>query len=163
MKRALAIVAFCVVFASQVAADEPGLPRLTKDTLIGTWEAVSPYNPFVFRLEIAAHSPSYLVWMWDSHPIMCRLVSSRVHGGRVMLRFRPMRNNDIDFDDLTISGAGYGDATSGTLTGTLRIRRPIRDDYVEAIAFSRPPWIRWLPPYAKRSEELMRRARREVN
>jgi hypothetical protein len=74
-----------------------------------------------------------------------------------------MRHNDISFEDLTISGNGYGDATLGVFKGKLRIRKlGNQEDYTEAIGFRRPPWVPWLPSYAKRSEELMRRARREV-
>jgi hypothetical protein len=163
MKRVLAIVVLGFVFGSTLMANEPGPPALTKETLIGTWEAVSPDNPFVLRLELAARGPSYLVWTWDSHPIMCRLASMNVRNGRVTLKFRPMRGNDISFDDLTISGQGYGDATVGILRGKLHIRDlGGNGDHDETIAFRRDVWSRWLPAYSKRSEELMRRARREV-
>ena len=162
MRRVLLIAAVGILLGSKLAANEPGPPALTKETLIGTWEGVSPHNPFVYRLEVAASSPSYLVWTWDSHPIMLRLDSTKVRNGHVVLRFLPMRGNDLSFNDLTISGSGYGDSTIGALTGTLRIRRPMDEDYTEAIGFRRPPWVRWLPEYSKRSEDLMRRARREV-
>lgn len=164
MQRILTtIAAISVAVASKLAANEPGPPALTKETLIGTWEAVSPDNPFVLRLELAARGPSYLVWTWDDHPIMCRLVSMDVRSGRVTLKFRPMRGNDISFDDLTISGQGYGDATVGIFRGKLHIRDlGGNGDHDEAIAFRRDVWSRWLPAYSKRSEELMRRAHREV-
>jgi hypothetical protein len=162
MTRVLVIVAVGILLGSKLAANEPGLPGLTKETLIGTWEGVSPHNPFVFRLEITASGPSYLVWTWDGHPIMLRLVSTKVRNGHIVLRFLPMRGNDISFDDVTISGSGYGDATLGVLTGTLRIKKPMDKDYTEAIGLRKPAWVPWLPEYAKRSKDLMRRARREV-
>jgi len=163
MRRVLVILALAILLASSLAANEPGPPGLTRETLVGTWEAVSPDNPFVLRLEIASRGPSYLVWTWDDHPIMCRLVSMKVHNGHVTLNFRPMRGNDIGFDDLTISGQGYGDATVGILRGKLHIRGlGGYGDHDETIAFRRDLWVRWLPAYSKRSEELMRRAHREV-
>ncbi|MEY2575351.1 MAG: hypothetical protein QOF80_838 [Verrucomicrobiota bacterium] len=164
MRRILTtIAAISIALGAKLPANEPGPPDLTKETLIGTWEAVSPDNPFVLRLELAARGPSYLVWTWDGHPIMCRLVSMKVRGGHVTLNFRPMRGNDISFNDLTISGKGYGDATVGILRGSLHISRlGDQQDHDEAIAFRRDPWVRWLPEYSKRSEELMRRAHREI-
>jgi hypothetical protein len=161
MMRVVAVAALVLLLASNGRATELGLPPINSKTLAGSWQGVSPYNPFVYRLEIAANEPSYLVWMWDSHPMMCRLISSEVRNGKVTLRFRPMRSNGRSFDSLTITAAGYADATSGSLTGKLRIKRPAEEDYVENVAFVRPQWVDALPKLAEKSEELLKKAQRE--
>lgn len=161
MMRIIVVAAVVLSLASDGRANEPGLPRINSKTLAGSWQGVSPYNPFVYRLEIAADEPSYLVWMWDSHPMMCRLMSSDVRAGKVTLRFRPMRSNGLSFDDLTITAAGYADATSGSLTGKLRIKRSAGEDYVESVTFIRPQWVGGLPKLAAESEELLKKAQRD--
>jgi hypothetical protein len=162
MKRVLVIACLAVSLASHIAANEAGPPSITKKTLVGSWEAVSPYNPCIYRLEIAERGPSYLVYILSRHPIMFRLVSSEVHDGHVTLRFRRMRKSELNFEEFIITAKGQGDATEGYLTGTLRIRKWHDDDYTEAIAFARPPWIGALPWLSKQTEELMRRARHEA-
>jgi hypothetical protein len=161
MPRGFAIAALLLSLALTVEANEPGPPPITRKTLVGSWQAVSPDNPFVLRLEIAADGASYLVWMWDSHPILARLVSSDVHGGKVTLRFRRMRSSDLGFDNFTITATGYGDATVGVLRGKLHITNPENDDHDETIAFARPQWVNALPYLAKRAEKLLQKAQRE--
>lgn len=69
MMRVITGIALALSLASNGSANEPGLPPINNKTLAGSWQGVSPYNPFVYRLEIAADEPSYLVWTWDSHPM----------------------------------------------------------------------------------------------
>jgi hypothetical protein len=93
---------------------------------------------------------------------MFRLVSSEVHDGSVTLRFRRMRNSDLNFEEFIITAKGQGDASEGYLTGKLRVRKWHDDDYTEAVVFARPAWIGALPVLSKETEDLMRKARHEA-
>ncbi len=100
-RAALCLLA-CLTLPSH--ATQTVYPPLTKETLVGVWEAIFPNRDHLLHMEIRPNGDSYLLWVTvgGSGCSCWRLVASDVRNGVVKLRF------------------GLGRAT------LLRLRKPLR-------------------------------------
>jgi hypothetical protein len=90
-------------------ATETVYPPLTRETLVGTWEAIFPERSQLMHMEIRSHGDSYLTWgpVGGSGCQCWHLVASDVQNGVVKLRFgRPCEGTSIP--ELWMIGTGTG-------------------------------------------------------
>jgi hypothetical protein len=159
--RALLVL---VLSALHTPADEGPAPPITRETLIGVWEAAPSWAQCVYRLDIAPHTDSYLAFTHYGETLVYRVTSKSVRHGRVVLHFRSVRERRRGCNDLVITGSGRAYSDSGTFEGTLCMYDAL---YAGAppemssvsLSFTKPPWTRELTHWSQKSEESIKEVR----
>ena len=113
MRRALLITVMLIGAAGIATSSQTVYPKLTRETLVGTWEAICGIgaSPFVFHIVFApSDSDSYLseIYLESMKGRLFRMESCTVADGNVTLHFRS--NDGFSY---WIAGDGYGDAKLG--------------------------------------------------
>ena len=113
MRRALLITVMLIGAAGIATSSQTVYPKLTRETLVGTWEAICGIgaSPFVFHIVFApSDSDSYLseIYLESMKGRLFRVESCMVADGNVTLHFRS--NDGFSY---WIAGDGYGDAKLG--------------------------------------------------
>ena len=169
MQRAHTTALFVACAFSFASASSEGPPPITRETLIGVWEAAPSWAQRVYRLEIRKSGGSYLAFTFGSEKLVYRLKSSSARDGRLRLHFQCLtdrrRNNwksrvpaGRELNELWISGKGVADERWGTFEGTLRMKDSRYDEHFTSfsVSFTKPPWTRDLAPLSRESEKLIR-------
>ena len=169
MKTALVT---CLIFLAGISlhADEVGAPPITRETLYGVWEAAPPGTYQVWRMELSRIGRSYLSVTLGSEDLVYELVSSDVRNGRVKLRFHCLtdrrlhgypRGGSDDLNYIVITGKGQASERFGGIEASVAMRyRSIDKMESTPMTFVKPPWTRDLTPSSKKSESLIKRAKR---
>ncbi len=159
---AIALLAAPVCHATR--ANEGPAPPITRETLVGVWEASPSWAQRVYRLDIAPRGDSYLAFTYGSEEAVYRLTSTSVKNGKLVLRFRSVRDRGAGCNDLVISASGTAYGDFGTFEGTLRMY----DSYFRGgrpelttvpVSFTKPPWTRDLTGWSKNSEALLHKVK----
>jgi hypothetical protein len=167
MPRVILIVCLTLVFLQPAFGDEPPPPPLTPTTLPGIWEGVSD-GSMVFQFSVEPDGRGSLVFFRGFRPAIYRLVSAKVAGGNVTLRFENTRAGDYrDYDSryVTIRGSGRGDSEIGILSGRVEVSsRTDRDvsSIDRQMFFSRPRWLKYAARSSRHVGRLLDKARRAI-
>jgi hypothetical protein len=173
----LKTLAFILALLPSMALAEPGeelatapLPSLTRETIIGTWEAVIPPEIIgtthgVYRIEISKGPDSYLVGVeFDVVKTSVQLVAqgsdSEVSNGDVILRFKTVpADEDSKPEEIVFKGSGVCKGDIGALHGTLTISGKPLGGFTGDIWFHKGSWTRALEEASKKAEDHIRKLR----
>ena len=166
MPRAIFIACLTLAFLPPVFGDEAPPPPLTPTMLRGIWEGVSAGSD-VYQFAVEPDGRGCLVFFRGFRPAIYRLVSAKVAGGNVTLRFQNTQAADSgDFHYVryvTIRGSGRGDSEIGILSG--RIEGSPKDTgwWLDTpISFARPPWLKYAARSSQHVRRLLEKARRAI-
>ncbi|MEY2536767.1 MAG: hypothetical protein QOG67_507 [Verrucomicrobiota bacterium] len=155
---------FIVLFPASILAAATVWEPLTKESLVGTWEAVMPMESTMvaglYRMEIRKDAASSLVGIialpnespWER--FMFHMTASEVADGKLKLRFHGLyegKEAEIIFEG---SGAGIGE--QGAIGGrfTYSDGHPF-DSFSGEMWFKKGSWTRDLERTSKEAEKLI--------
>ena len=138
------------------------LPDITKETFVGTWEAVMPTEESgiataVYRMEIAATGDSYLIAVFAGPDVpqaiqfACRLKTVEITKGDLTLHFRTL---DPEADEIVFRGSGVSQGELGAIHGKFMTAagKPLNLFNVE-IWFHKGSWTRQFEDASKKAEK----------
>jgi hypothetical protein len=152
MQRVILTIAMLVLCENAARSNQTQYPPLTRETLVGTWEAVIGIgtHPVVLHAVIAVRdSDSYLseIYPDSMKGRLFRLGSCIVADGKVSLHF--VESGDYGY---WIEGQGYGDKDFAWING--RIGLPNKPDAgPPSFYFERSNWVRELGKAAVQAAE----------
>jgi hypothetical protein len=173
----LKTLAFILALLPFMALADPGkelatvpLPSLTRETIVGTWEAVIPPEIIgtthgVYRIEIAKVPDFYLVGVeFDLEKTSVQLVA---HGSElevkprdITLRFKTVpADQDSKAEEIVFKGSGVCQGEIGALHGTLTISGKPLGGFTGDIWFHKGSWTRTLQKASKEAEERIQQLR----
>jgi hypothetical protein len=166
MGRALLILGLLAVTVSPVSStvdDYP--PRLTRETLVGTWEGIVGLglhgsHPIVFHFLIAPRDEdSYMAEIYPEHlgGTVYRLQTCTVTDGKVYLRFQELPSGygrEWWFD-----GEGYGDAKTAWMEVGVGTGYNARGSGSGLFYFAKGSWVRNFGEASRRGEEKIEQAK----
>ena len=166
MPRVIFIACLTLAFLRPVLGDEPPPPPLTPITLRGIWEGVSAGSVMVFQFAVEPDGRGCLVFFRGFRPAIYRLVSAKVVGGNVTLRFENTQASDGDYHYaryVTIRGSGRGDSEIGILSGKIEGSPRDGGSWIDTqMSFSRPPWLKYAARASQPARRLLEKARRAI-
>lgn len=167
--RNLAVLIGLLPMASlaAVAVWEP----LTKETFVGSWEAVMPIESTMvaglYRMDIHSEGDSYLIGLiarpneapWER--FVLRLSKSEVNDGKVRLRFQgKYEGKDVE---VLFDGSGAGLSDQGAIGGKFSQSNGKRfDGYGAEIWFRKGAWTRDFERISKEAERMIGSLRSET-
>lgn len=164
MPRVIFLACLTLALLRPVFGDEPPPPPLTSTTLRGVWEGVSAGSD-VYQFAVEPDGRGCLVFFRGFRPTIYRLVSAKVVGGNVTLRFE--NTQAADYGDshyiryVTIRGSGRGDSEVGVLAGKIDGSPRDSGSWIDTpIAFARPPWLKYAARSSLHVRRLLEKARR---
>jgi hypothetical protein len=147
---------------ADIAVWEP----LTKETLVGTWEAVMPIESTMvaglYRMEIRKEGDSYLVGIitqpnespWERFAL--RVTAADVSDGKIKLSFRGQFEGKEA--EVTFNGSGAGLTGQGAIGGRFSVPNGTAfDGYSGDIWFRKGSWTHDLERTSKEAEKLIQR------
>jgi hypothetical protein len=166
MARALLMLGMLAVTVSPVSStvdDYP--PRLTRETLVGTWEGVVGLglhgsHPIVFHIQIAPRNEdSYMAEIYPEHlgGFVFRLQVCTVTDGKVYLRFQELPGGIGR--EWWIEGEGYGDAKTAWLEANVGTGLNARGSGGAPFYFAKGTWVRNFGEASRRGEEKIAEAK----
>lgn len=156
----LGMLAVMVSPASSTVDEYP--PRLTRETLVGTWEGVVGLglhgsHPIVLHIQIAPRNEdSYMAEIYPAHlggGFVFRLQMCTVTDGKVYLRFQELPGGIGR--EWWIEGEGYGDAKTAWMEARIGINSPASGG---AFYFAKGTWVRNFGEASRRGEEKIAEA-----
>jgi hypothetical protein len=146
------------------------LPSLTRETIVGTWEAVIPPEIIgtshgVYRIDINKGPDLYLVGVeFDVVETCVQLVAQgsdwEVSNGDVVLRFKTVpADKDSKAEEIVFKGSGVCKGEIGALHGTLTISGKPLGGFTGDIWFHKGSWTRTLQKASKEAEERIQKLR----
>jgi hypothetical protein len=162
--HALPVVA--VLLASfAVSATQVVFPPLNKDTIIGTWEALSGegLNVMVARIEISKDGPSFFAYQIVGSPTVnvFLMIGCEITDQKISLRFRGEQPAGGGSTDWFFEGTGEGEGKDGAMSGRLYTQIPPARKEKNAF-FLKGPWTRAVADSSRNVEEGIRKARDEA-
>ena len=170
-------LAFIIVILPIIALADPGeelatvaLPNLTRETIVGTWEAVIPPEIIgtthgVYRMEIGKGPDLYLVGVeFDVVKTSVQLVAQgsdwEVSNGDVIIRFKTVpADEDSKAEEIVFKGSGVCKGELGAMHGTLSISGKPVGGFTGDIWFHKGSWTRTLQKASKEAEERIKQLR----
>ncbi len=153
------------------ASSTRNLPDVTKETLVGTWEAVMPMEAVggmgagLYRMEIRGDSDSFLVGVIFAPSgagvqFLSRSVGLEVVHADLKLRFRTLPpEKDWKPEEIVFTGSGVAEGDGGALHGTLsRNGVPIGGG---EIWFLKGSWTRGFGEASQKADEALQKLRRD--
>ena len=166
--RAPAVLILAMALSALSAWGSGNLPDVTRESLVGTWEAVVPteevgMNGGLYRIEIVASGDSYLIGIVFARngsriQFVARLTSAEVERGNVKLRFQSVRAKDgREAEEIVFTGSGVAEDDGGALHGTLlRGSAPIAGG---ELWFHKGSWTRGFGEASRKAEREVRKLR----
>jgi hypothetical protein len=162
------LFAALVLLIALSASGMRNLPDVTRESMIGTWEAVVPteevgMNGGLYRIEIFADGSSYIIGMIFTRngsriQFAARLTSAEVDRGNVKLRFQSVRGEDgRESEEIVFTGSGVAEDGGGALHGALsRGSAPIAGG---ELWFHKGSWTRGFGEASRKAEREVRKLR----
>jgi hypothetical protein len=165
MLRIVFIAWFTLAFLRPAFGDEPPPPPLTPTTLRGIWEGVAAGSDIVFQFTIEPDGRGCLVFFRGDSQEIYRLISAKVAGGNVTLRFENTQAREYrDYhyaQYVTIRGSGRGNSDIGILSGKMEGSPRGGGSWIDTpMSFSRPPWLKYSARASQHTRRLLEKARR---
>lgn len=146
------------------------LPSLTRETIVGTWEAVIPPEIIgtthgVYRIEIGKAPDLYLLGVefdLEKTSVQLRAQGSdwEVNNGDVILRFKTVpADEDSKAEKIVFKGSGVCKGEIGAMHGTLSISGKPLGGFTGDIWFHKGSWTRTLQKASKEAEERIQQLR----
>jgi hypothetical protein len=162
--KALCVVAALLALAPAVAFSETiAPPALTKDRLVGTWEAVVQRDPIsaagVYQMALSKEGIGYLVEVLPDNQgvkegFFARLATCDLADGKIAIRFTVLRNPFHLYDWVEIQGSAVGQDEYGTITGKIIMHSPFHEESWP-IYFQKGLWIHYLEECSKKAKDLL--------
>ena len=162
MARLFLILCMLAVTASPVCSTvDEYPPRLTRETLVGTWEGVVGLGlhgslPAVFHIRIAPRNEdSYMAEISPKYlsGFVFRLQTCTITDGKVSLHFHELPGGIGR--EWWIEGEGYGDAKTAWIEARVGLNARASGG---AFYFAKGPWVRNFGEASRRGEEKIAEA-----
>jgi hypothetical protein len=149
------------------------LPDITRETLVGVWEAAMPTEDSgiataLYRMEIARDGDSYLVAIYAGPDIpqavrfVARLTAAEVSDAKINLRFKMRRYHDDKDEDLIFQGSGVSQDDRGAIHGKFTAAGGKPFTLFEGdIWFHKGSWTRQFEEASKKAERHIRQLRNQ--
>jgi hypothetical protein len=158
-------------FIPMTASSTRNLPSVTKETLVGTWEAVMPMEAVggmgagLYRMEIRGNSDSSLVGVVFAPSgsvvqFLSRSIGLEVSHAELKLHFQTLPpEKDWKPEEIVFTGSGVAEADGGALHGTLsKDGVPVGAD---EIWFLKGSWTRGFGEASQKADEALQKLRRD--
>jgi hypothetical protein len=162
MARALLVLGMLAATVSSVRSTvDEYPPRLTRETLVGTWEGVVGLglhgsHPIVVHIQIAPRDEdSYMAEIYPEHlgGFVFRLQTCAVTESKVYLLFHELPGGIGR--EWSIEGEGYGDAKTAWIEARVGLNAPASGG---AFYFAKGAWVRNFGEASRRAEERIAEA-----
>lgn len=164
-----------ILFSLTATGTQIDYPPLTRETLVGSWEAITIrgvekiYPDQLWHLEVGKKdTDAYLVEISPDKRlpgcVLRELVSARLTGENIELHFaRPIGLKNDPSPPMWIVGRGFGSAEGGIISGSLFMSEPSSFDSGngQKIFFVKGTWTRDLGEASKAAEEAVKRRKSE--
>ena len=166
MKRSVfAVVALLTILSAP--ASQVVFPPLTKETIVGTWEAlVGDKGPLhimlLAHIEISADGPSYFAYQILGKPSdainLLPMISCDITDQQITLRFRGEEPGGGSAEWFFV-GSGTGIVEDGEMSGYLDMGAPPAATDKKNAYFLKSSWTRGIANASQKAEEAITKAR----
>jgi hypothetical protein len=165
MKRST-IAAIALLIGCSAPATQVVYPPLTKETLVGVWEAISVDGHLVTveRIEISKDGPSFFAYQIVGSPAanVFRMIACDITDRKISLRFREQNPPGGGSSDWIFEGTGEGTGQDGAMSGNLSIGTPPAASDKKNAFFRKGSWTRAVSASSSTIEEAISKARDEA-
>jgi hypothetical protein len=165
MKRTAVSIAAMLLSLLAAPATQVVYPPLNRDTIVGTWEAISVDGIVTIeRIEISKDGPSFFAYQIVGSPAVniFRMIACDITDTKITLRFREQEPPGGASSDWFFEGTGEGTAQEGAMSGYLGIRTPPAATDKKNAFFRKGSWTRAIAASSRSVEESIRKARDEA-
>ena len=164
-KYAILAVAFGMlpVGLANSQIDDSTPPPLSKEEMVGEWEAITqlPLQTFLLHFEFRLYEPSFLVTKLIGSPVLqiFKLVSSEMNDGHVTLRFRLVQSSREQggaIHDLWLEGMAHGGGNVSVFRAKMWENDESPPKGAQDILFVKGAWTRDIAAASKEAEEIIK-------
>jgi hypothetical protein len=149
-------------------AETRSLASLTKEDLIGTWEAIVQDDSMaegIYRMEFHKDGSAELIQVFGTEDggreqFLGKLTSCQLKDGNMSARFVLMPGHMNYYDWLEVQGTAVGEGDVGAIAGKIHKHRTgtVLDDWSEPVVFKKGSWLPYLLNASKKAGDLIRQS-----